>query len=379
MSGRHHRDENYEDETENEGFAYCNLKAEPVPDFGPGVHPERAESIVSLQNKWVNGTKLHYYFFDRDTDGENVFFQDGSRRFMPWATGDEDEKNVVRRAFETWKDLGIGLSFEEVDDRNQAEIRIGFQRGDGYWSFLGKGVLDHGPNERTMNFGRNLARRSSGFETALHEIGHTLGLPHEHQSPFAGIQWDEEAVYAALAQPPNRWSRQRTFFNIIRKIPADDVQGSNWDRNSVMHYPFEAGLIQEPSELRDGLNPEPGLSDRDKIWIRNYYPPLEEDEEKELKPFSPEFLSIAAGEQLNFMIKPEVSRKYNIQTFGESDTIMVLFEEIDGNPAYVTADDDGGTDFNARIEVKLHAGRKYILRLRLYYRGAAGDTAVMMW
>lgn len=368
----------YDEDTDADRITYCSLRAAPEPSFVAGFDSDRAESIVVLRSKWVNGTNLHYYFFDRDTDGRNVLMADGSRPFMKWTT-DEAEKDVVRAAFQKWKDLGIGLTFEEVDDRSRAEFRIGFERGDGYWSFLGRGVLDHGFNDRTMNFGRNLALRPNGEDTALHEIGHSLGLPHEHQSPFAGITWNDEAVYAALALPPNRWSRQRTFFNIIRKISADEVQGSSWDRNSIMHYPFEAGLIDQPEDLREGLEPQPGLSDRDKIWIRNYYPPLDEDNETELKPFQPEFLSIAPGEQLNFVIHPSASRTYTIQTFGVSDTVLVLFEEIDGSPVYVTADDDSAQDTNARIRAKLHQGRKYILRARLYFRGASGDTAIMMW
>ena len=368
----------YDEGADTDRMTYCSLVAPPEPDFGPGFDPENAESIITLRSKWVNGTILHYYFFDRDTDGRNVLLADGTRRFMKWTT-DELEKDIVRTAFQNWKDLGIGLEFEEVDDRNQAEFRIGFERGDGYWSALGRGVLDRGPNDRTMNFGRNLAQRPTGMNTALHEIGHSLGLPHEHQSPFAGITWDEEAVYAALALPPNGWSRQKTFFNIIRKISADEVQGSSWDQDSIMHYPFEAGLIELPEELRDGLDPQPGLSNRDKVWIRTYYPPLGGDSETELKPFQPEHLTIAPGEQLNFVIHPQASRTYTIQTFGMSDTVMVLFEKIDGDPVYVTADDDSGLDTNAQISIKLHQGREYILRLRLYFRGAGGETAVMMW
>ena len=52
------------------------------------------------------------------------------------------------------------------------------------------------PNERTMNFGWDLTT-SYGHDTALHEIGHTLGFPHEHQNPTAGIVWNEPAVLAA--------------------------------------------------------------------------------------------------------------------------------------------------------------------------------------
>ncbi|WP_374089487.1 hypothetical protein [Methylomicrobium lacus] len=62
-----------------------------------------------------------------------------------------------------------------------------------------------------MNFGWNLTEAASEIDTAIHEIGHTLGFPHEHQNPNSGIAWDEEAVYHSLAQPPNSWSREVTF------------------------------------------------------------------------------------------------------------------------------------------------------------------------
>jgi hypothetical protein len=58
---------------------------------------------------------------------------------------------------------------------------------------------------------------------------------------------------------------------------------------------------------------------------------------------------------------------------------MVLFEDDNGNPRYLTADDDSGEDTNASLWVKLLKGRKYILRIRLYYSDRSGETAVMMW
>lgn len=44
-----------------------------------------------------------------------------------------------------------------------------------------------------MNFGWPLDT-PYGRDTAMHEIGHALGLEHEHQNPFAGITWDIDAV-----------------------------------------------------------------------------------------------------------------------------------------------------------------------------------------
>jgi hypothetical protein len=249
-------------------------------------------------------------------------------------------------------------------------------RGDGAWSYVGRDILAQGPNKRTMNFGWDI---SEDLDTAVHEIGHTLGLPHEHQNPNAGIVWDEEAVYAALAEPPNNWSHETTYHNIIRKISPDTVQGSNWDPNSIMHYPFEAGLIKQPEQYAAGLDPVPGLSERDKTWVRAFYPPLDPAERAELEPLQSEPLAILEGQQRDFTILPDATRYYDIRTFGTSDTVMVLFEEEDGELQYRTADDDSGEDSNASIRTKLVKGHKYVLRIRLYYSERSGETAVMMW
>jgi Astacin (Peptidase family M12A) len=344
-------------------FSYCSMPQVPERTLDPNVPPGRARLIRMLDAKWVNGTVLHYWFFDGP---------------KAWTTT-EAERKVVRNAFKIWKDVGIGLEFQEVSARDEAEIRIGFLRGDGAWSYIGRGILNIGSSQRTMNFGWDLTRRAQEVDTAVHEIGHTLGFPHEHQNPIAGIVWNEDAVYAALGEPPNSWDHNTTFHNIIRKIQPDTVQGSNWDPNSIMHYPFERGLIDAPEKYRAGLNPEPGLSERDKEWVRTFYPTLTPNDYTELKLLQSVPLDIAPGGQSNFVIRPDATRNYEIRTFGASDTVIVLFEDDNGELRYLAGDDDSGGDFNARLQVKLLKGRKYVLRVRLYYEDRAGETAVMMW
>jgi len=190
---------------ETEKRRYCDLPPQPVRMLPPDMAHDRQRAIIVGSSKWVNRTVLHYYFFDRPTDGEEVRFTDGSREFVSWV-GEEEQKQAVRDAFAAWKALPLGLEFEEVDDRSDAEVRIGFMDHDGSWSYVGRGILDHGVNTRTMNFGWDLTTRH-GRDTALHEIGHTLGMPHEHQNPFAGIVWDEPAVYKYFGGPPNNWNR----------------------------------------------------------------------------------------------------------------------------------------------------------------------------
>lgn len=358
------------------GRFYCALHERPTRVFAPGVTSERERLINLLGNKWVSGTVLRYYFFDRDTDGQNVLLSDGTTQWRTWV-GSEAQRAVVQRGFEAWKNVGIGINFQEVNDREEAEVRIGFMRGDGAWSWLGREILEHGPNERTMNFGWDLTRAGE-IDTAIHEIGHTLGFPHEHQNPKAGIEWDEETVYAALAQPPNNWDPQTTFWNIIRKLSASEVEGTSWDPDSVMHYPFGRGLIKKPEQYADGLQPAGGLSAKDKAWVKSLYPLVQEVEEK-LKPSQSVLLNISAGEQRHFTVTPEETRYYQFQTFGASDTVMVLFEDDNGQLRYRTGADDSGQDINASFRIKLIKGRRYVLRIRLYYSDRPGETAVMMW
>jgi hypothetical protein len=327
------------------------------------IDPRRARLIRNAEKKWVNGTALHFCFLEG-----------------PGLSGAEKQKQAVRDAFSTWKELGIGLNFQEVDSSSEAEVRIGFDPNGGSWAYVGRDAVDYAPDpfERTVNYGWDLTT-PYGRDTALHEIGHVLGFPHEHQNPNAGIQWDEQAVYAYFAGAPNRWDQQTTYHNIIRKLDPGEVQGSHWDQDSIMHYEFAPGLIRHPEQFRArALRPAAGLSSVDIEEVRRFYPPLE-PQLPELNPWQLERVTVQPGAQLNWCIHPDASRSYTMQTFGDIDSVMVLFEVIDGEPRYVDGDDDSGWSRNARITARLIRGREYILRLRLYSANAGGGGALLMY
>jgi hypothetical protein len=340
---------------------HCAIPYTKPREFGPEVSAERQELLIVTGNKWVNGTQLHYYFFEDEL----------------WGAGN-DQKDVVRQGFEVWQDVGIGLEFEEVASPDAAEIRIGFEQGDGYWSYIGTYLLNIGQSERTMNFGQDLTRDSRGVDVPVHEIGHTLGFPHSHQNPFSGIVWDRDAVIDYFSGHPNYWPLDKIESNVLDKLPRRMVEGSTWDPNSIMHYAFQAGLILQPQEYQSGLTPAPGLSDTDIEQVHLFYPAARPSY-SELKLFESQKLSLAMGEQKNFSISPTATRQYTIQTFGPMDSVMVLFEDRDGTFQFVAGDDDSGWNRNARLNLRLYAGRKYVLRIRLYYQWASGDIAVMMW
>ena len=95
------------------------------------------------------------------------------------------------------------------------------------------------------------------------------------------------------------------------------------------------------------------------------------------------FASVSArwfrGQQIDYMLRPSASRSYSIASFGDSDTMLGLFERVDGELRFVAGDDNGGENRNAKLQHKLFAGREYVVRLRCYYSQRSATTALMYW
>lgn len=342
---------------------HCSTPPQPPLPLPASMPFDRQQALMVGAPKWANGTVLHYAFFGAETNPS-------------WAPPNDEQAKVVRESFEAWQSLGIGLDFREVDDLGEAEVRIGFLQDKRSWSYIGRDILEFGVNERTMNFGWDLTT-TWGRVTALHEIGHTLGMPHEHQSPFSGIVWDEEAVYTSFEES-DKWTRDVTFNNVIKKLDPAQVEGSSWDPDSVMEYPFGEGLILEPEAYRKGIKAPDGISQLDIDWMLTWYPGGQPPPAA-LEPFQSKPLTLDPKQQADFAISPPSSRSYEIATFGAADAVAVLFEQVEGELRYVAGDDDGGEDRNARLSMKLFQGREYVLRVRLNWAGQSGQTAVMYW
>lgn len=336
------------------------LCRQPKPIEQPheaNISSTRLSFIVATNKKWVNGTNIKYMFVE----------------------GPESQKKVVRNAFVLWKKLGIGISFTEVKNIDESLVRIGFDLSDGSWSYVGRDILTIPKTERTMNFGWDLTADSYGLTTALHEIGHTIGFHHEHQSPFSGIVWNKDAVYKEFSGSPNFWGKNQIDSNILNKLSPNQVRGSDWDANSIMQYQFGPGLILQPEPFKNGINPPGTLSKQDIAGAKTFYPSLKKVKVTKLQPLKSTIIKAASGGQADFVFKAPVSKAFTFQTFGDMDTVMVVSEKGKKDNPHLRGDDDSGFDKNTRIQLPLVKGREYVVNVRVLYTAEKGKGGIVVY
>ena len=309
-----------------------------VPD---GLHIARA--IAPINKMWPNGSTLRIRFMG----GTSAMHE----KVMGWANQWTEHAN---------------LTFEKSDEED-AEIRVGFVQGDGSWSAVGTDALKRHwfpLTDRTMNFGWELEEG-----TVLHEFGHAIGLGHEHQNPEGGIEWDEQAVIRSLSGPPNNWSPEQIRHNVLRKYDEDEINGTEFDPESVMLYFFPVSWTLNGVATKSNDD----LSEVDKSFIGTIYPkdPAPPND-VEINGPAVEASIGEPGEEDQFRFTIAEAGFYSIETEGNTDVVMRLYGP-DSETALIAEDDDGGQSYNAKIARDLEPGN-YMVQIRHYWsRWGTGD------
>lgn len=170
------------------------------------------------------------------------------------------QTNLVKSVCAEW--AKVANVYFEFPAAGPYDLRISFVSGDGAWSYVGIDSKNKPQSEATMNLGWYAA------DAYRHEIGHHLGLLHEHSNPISPIKWNEAQVIKDLSGPPNNWTDAMIRYNVLNPYPLPNVITTALDKVSIMMYPIPA------SWTLDGFTTPGGqvLSDVDKKFIGERYP-----------------------------------------------------------------------------------------------------------
>jgi hypothetical protein len=176
-----------------------------------------------------------------------------------------------------WSRYG-NVQFSLAPSAVRAQVRITV-RGDGYWSYLGTGILTIPAGRPTLclqDFDRGMPE-SEWRRVVRHEVGHTLGFPHEHARAEI-VALLNPARTIAYFERTQGWSEDMIRQQILNPLPAGQIRGTAADVTSIMAYQFPGDCTQSGLPIPGGLDIDP----TDGAFCDAIYP-----RQSGLKPMSP--------------------------------------------------------------------------------------------
>lgn len=232
------------------GFPYLYHFVRAVPGRGAVIN------VLVLSLVLISFSSCSYEFtISPWEDGIIPYYLDGE-------FSDTDVDNI-RQAMDAWENV-CGVRFEKVTPRSSA-YKIMRVNANEWLSSIGENN-----SECHMIFGRYY----TGVDVIIHELGHCLGLMHEHQRPdrddYVLIVWD------------NILSGKEYNFEIVDN-PIFIEEDYDYDFQSIMHYdPVSFSINGDPTIIARGgedIYQSGGVTELDAAKARAIYgPPLDEDD-----------------------------------------------------------------------------------------------------
>lgn len=135
------------------------------------------------------------------------------------------------------------------------QVRIA-RDGSGYWSYLGTDILHVDPAEATLNLQEfTMQTPESEFHRVVrHEIGHTLGFPHEHLRRELVSRLDPAKTIAYFGRTQG-WSPQVVRQQVLTPLEESSLLGTEHaDQTSIMTYQLPANITLDGQPIPGGLD-----------------------------------------------------------------------------------------------------------------------------
>ena len=261
----------------------------PIPS--PGLYDKRILFSLGVTFNlliWPAGSTIRFCFFPDEPELRKTFV-DVARQWLEFAN--------IRFDFSTEPDFRACPIFDRPDPRSESDIKVRFTNalmgaaaGN---SEIGTTSLSRPWNHPTLR----IASRSldTGLEhkkeqlvtSILHEVGHALGLPHEHQHPDSVCQ--QEYLYATICQlkespglPADvNAALQRNRVELYRMQERRHAPVAvlpfpylplPYDVNSIMHYRVWPGFLKRGNQSPCYAPQSRNLSKVDRLRISVLYP-----------------------------------------------------------------------------------------------------------
>lgn len=274
-----------------------------IPMYSNGISKNGFELIGDKNYKWSNGSILKYAIdFGNYTKNDFSLYCDA---FDSESSCQNKIINLIQVYASKWNaGLDTQIFFEYTSNWNNSQIRIAFDKGEGFNSkigtyaneFIGKKTMNldiegfekvvQGVDELDEDYLRKINYYKESVEgTIIHEFGHAVGLLHEHKRVDSPLMYVDNYIQNVADQ--QNWTFAYAEHNLEKTLYANGNAykdtSTEYDTNSIMHYYVyredvtNPGVCPEPLSQNDGLfciNKNNYLSVLDKIGIQRMYPKI---------------------------------------------------------------------------------------------------------